>query len=283
MNAPLPRIDAHQHFWKLERGDYGWLTEHLGPLYRDYLPDDFAAIRKAHGIAGTVLVQAAPTVAETEFMVSLADRHDFIKGVVGWTDLEAPDAMEKIGRLSRHPKIVGIRPMIQDIADTTWMLEPQLVPAMTELENHRLTFDALTQPRHLKHLLTLLERHPGLNVVIDHGSKPEIRTGGFTHWAQDISALAHNTAAWCKLSGLVTEAPENWTADDLKPYIDHLLTVFGPDRLIWGSDWPVCTLAAPYEKWVSTTEHLLADLSEEDARRVWFDNAVEAYGLDMEE
>ncbi|MFB9174293.1 amidohydrolase family protein [Roseibium salinum] len=282
MNAPLPRIDAHQHFWKLERGDYGWLTEDMGPLYRDYLPEDFAPIRKAHGIAGTVLVQAAPTVAETEFMLSLADRHDFIKGVVGWVDLEKQDAIDQLARLSKHPKLVGIRPMIQDIPDDVWMLAPRLVPALTELESYPLTFDALTLPRHLSHLLTLLERHPGLKVVIDHASKPEIRAGEFIQWAQDISALAQRTSAWCKLSGLVTEAPENWTADDLKPYVDHLLTVFGPARLIWGSDWPVCTLAATYEKWVATTEHLLAGLSEEDARRVWFDNAVEAYGLDVE-
>lgn len=273
------RIDAHQHFWKTARGDYGWLTPDLKPLYRDFLPEDLAPFLKQHGVEGTVVVQAAPTVAETEFLLSFADQTYFIKGVVGWVDLAAADAPDEIERLAQHQALVGIRPMIQDIPDDDWMLKPVLTPAFKALENLSLTFDALTLPRHLKNLLKLLESYPGLQVVIDHASKPEIRNGDIAGWKSDMTALAKNTSAYCKLSGLVTEAAEDWTVDDLKPAADHLLETFGPERLVWGSDWPVCTLAAGYSDWVSASEQLLSGLSVNDADRIWFKNAFNAYRL----
>ena len=229
------KIDAHQHFWSLARGDYGWLTAELAPIYRDFLPDDLTSLLAAAGIDGTVLVQAAPTVAETEFMLSLANDTPFIKGVVGWVDFESPEAPAQIETLAKHPAMVGLRPMIQDIEDPDWMLGDNLTPAFEALQAQDLTFDALTLPPHLGNLRTLLARHPDMRVVIDHGSKPLIRDGVMSGWVENMAALASETSAYCKLSGLVTEAKPDWTTEDLRPYVDHLLSTFGPSRLIWAS------------------------------------------------
>lgn len=275
----MSRIDAHQHFWKPERGNYSWLTEDLEPLYRDFLPEHLLPLLEGAGLSGSILIQAAATEAETDFMLTLANAHAFIKGVVGWTDLDSPNAPERIGTMSAHHKLVGLRPMIQDIAEDDWMLRPNVSAALSAMAKQGLTFDALTLPRHLKVLRQLAEKHPDLTVIIDHGSKPEIRNGAFSGWADDMRRLADETSAWCKLSGLVTEASQAWRVEDLKPYVDHLLTSFGPQRLIWGSDWPVCTLAASYDDWVSATDQLLADLGPSDRQRIWGENALEAYGL----
>ncbi|MEX0320459.1 MAG: amidohydrolase [Ruegeria sp.] len=273
------RLDAHQHFWTLARGDYGWLTADLEVLYRDYGPEDLTPMLKAAGIEGTVLVQAAPTVAETEFMLGLTDRNSFIKGVVGWVDFESPGAPDEIGRLAQHPALVGLRPMIQDIADPDWMLRGDLAPAFAALIGQNLTFDALVLPHHLSNLRRLLERYPQMRVVIDHGAKPRIADGDFRDWATDMAALDRDTSALCKLSGLVTEAAVGWTVDDLKPYVAHLLDTFGAERLIWGSDWPVCTLASSYERWLEATDILLADLDRAAQSAILGGNATRAYRL----
>jgi L-fuconolactonase len=273
------RIDAHQHFWSLARGDYGWLTPELAMIYRDFLPDDLTPLLAAAKIDGTVLVQAAPTVAETEFMLSLADKTPFIKGVVGWVDFESASAPDQIVRLADNPALVGLRPMIQDIADPDWMLGAALTPAFDTLIAQDLTFDALTLPQHLGNLNQLLTRHPDMRVVIDHASKPLIRDGIIDGWSQDMAALARDTQAFCKLSGMVTEANTDWQIDDLRSYVDHLLNTFGPERLIWGSDWPVCTLASSYERWVDTTQTLLSALSETEQQAVMGGNAARAYNL----
>ncbi|WP_170470094.1 amidohydrolase family protein [Ruegeria arenilitoris] len=273
------KIDAHQHFWALERGDYGWLTPDLDAIYRDFTPDDLIPLLKAAGIDGTVLVQAAPTVAETEYMLSLADQNAFIKGVVGWVDFEADDVGAKIATLAAHPTLVGLRPMIQDIADPLWMLDDTLSSAFEAVQRHDLTFDALTLPQHLSPLRQLLQRYPDMRVVIDHGSKPLIKDAILDGWSEDMSTLARDTSAWCKLSGLVTEAASDWTIEDLRPYVDHLLNTFGPSRLIWGSDWPVCTLASSYERWCETTDTLLTQLSTAERQAIMGGNAARAYNL----
>ncbi len=275
----MSRIDAHQHFWALKRGDYGWLTPDLGPIHRDFSPHDLEPLLQTHDISGTILVQAAPTEAETRFMLNLADSNPFIRGVVGWIDFSAPDAPERIVDLARHPALVGLRPMIQEIPDPDWMLGETLTPAFQTMLAQDLTFEALTLPRHLPKLLTLLQRHPDLRVVIDHGSKPEIRDQLIDGWALDMSVLAHETGAYCKLSGLMTEAAADWSVEDLKPYVGHMLDCFGPDRLIWGSDWPVCTLAGSYDRWIETTETLLAELSGPERDAVLGGNATRAYLL----
>jgi L-fuconolactonase len=273
------KIDAHQHFWKIDRADYGWLTPELSALYRDFLPGDLNPLLKTAGIDATVLVQAAPTIQETEFLLSLAEQHAFIRGVVGWVDFASQTASDEIERLASHPALVGLRPMIQDIPDPNWMLRPELKPAFDALIASDLTLDALTLPRHLSNLQQLLDRYPDMRVVINHGSKPQIRQGAFSEWARAMATLAKETSAFCKLSGLVTEAAENWTVEDLAPYAEHLLDTFGPRRLIWGSDWPVCQLGGGYQRWLSATDTLLEGLSEADRAAIFGLNAVAAYRI----
>ncbi|MEM9250308.1 MAG: amidohydrolase family protein [Pseudomonadota bacterium] len=274
------RLDAHQHFWAIARGDYGWLTPELTALYRDFGPDDLAPLLAAQGIEGTILVQAAPTVAETRYMLALAAEHEMVKGVVGWVDLEQPDAGEVLSDLAAGGGLVGVRPMIQDIADDDWMLRPALTQALKQVAAQGLVFDALTLPRHLPNLRTLLGRHPDLKVVIDHGSKPQIAAGLFDDWAGDMAELAQTTQACVKLSGLVTEAATDWTTEDLRPYVDHLLETFGPHRMVWGSDWPVCTLASSYAQWCDTTEKLLGTLTQAERAAILGETAMKLYGLD---
>jgi L-fuconolactonase len=272
-------IDAHQHFWSLARGDYGWLTPTLQPIYRDYGPEDLRPILTRHGIERTILVQAAPTVAETRYLLDIARRTGFVGGVVGWSDLTAPDAPDAIAHLAQEEKLVGLRPMVQDIPDDDWLAQSHLAPAFDAMARAGLVFDALVLPRHLSRLLAVLERHPRLRIVIDHGAKPEIRAGRFDGWAADMRRLAERSNVFCKLSGLATEAAEGWTAATLRPYVDHLLAVFGPARLIWGSDWPVVELAGGYGPWLAAYLELTDDLSPTERDAIDRANATRVYGL----
>lgn len=274
--SPL-RIDAHQHFWRLTRGDYGWLTPALGPIHRDFLPEDLAPLLASAGIGKTILVQAAPTVAETEFMLEIAGKTPFVAGVVGWVDFSAPDAAATIARLAENPLLVGLRPMIHDIADPYWMLRIDLEPAFEALQRHNLVFDALVKPPHLRALLALARRHPEMPIVVDHGAKPLIATGVLDPWREEMAALADLSNISCKLSGLVTEAGDFWDIDRLRPYVDHLIGAFGPARLIFGSDWPVCTLAASYGAWLATAEALTASLPPAKRAAIFGGNAACLY------
>jgi L-fuconolactonase len=242
-------IDAHQHFWRVDRGDYGWLTPELGAIYRDFMPEDLEPILARHGITGTILVQAAPTVAETRFMLDLAHATQFVKGVVGWADFEAADAPDTIAALASDSLLVGLRPMVQDIADDDWLLRPSLRPALDAMVAHGLVFDALVLPRHLSRLRTLIAHHPDLAVVVDHGAKPLVRERVLEPWATDMETIAAAPRVMCKLSGLVTEAAADWEAADIAPYAEHILRIFGPQRVLFGSDWPVVNLAGGYDRW----------------------------------
>lgn len=273
------RIDAHQHFWLLSRGDYGWLTPALGPIHRDFLPEDLEPLIRSAGVSGTVLVQAAPTEAETHFMLSLARDHAFIEAVVGWVDFEAADAPARIASLAADPKLRGLRPMIQDLPDDDWMLRPDLDAAFRALIRHGLVFDALVLPRHLASLSALLARYPGMRTIIDHCAKPAIAAGDIAGWARDMRRLAAETDAFCKLSGLVTEAGAGWSVEPLRPCVDLVLEHFGPDRLIWGSDWPVCLLAADYASWLEATDVLLRGCTDGERDAILGGNAIRAYGL----
>jgi L-fuconolactonase len=265
------RIDAHQHFWDPARGDYDWMPKDNPILARKYMPADLAASLGKHDIARTVLVQAAATVEETEYMLGIADATEMVAAVVGWVDFENPDHFRQLERLAEHPKFVGVRPMIQDIADENWMLRDDVQWAYRALVDLDLTFDALGFSRHLANFLTLLRRYPEMRVVIDHSMKPEIRA--------HASGLANETHACCKLSGLVTEADEGWVLDDLRPYADHVLTAFGADRVMWGSDWPVCQLRAGYDDWRAAAVALTAHLDEQERDRVFGGTAIEFYRL----
>jgi len=272
------KIDSHQHFWRIDRGDYGWLTPKLELLYRDFLPLDLTSDLASTQVDGTILVQAAPTIAETEYLLTLADQHAFIKGVVGWVDFASTEAPAQIRALAQHPKLVGLRPMIQDIEDPNWMLGSHLTPAFEALIEQGLTFEALVLPHHLANLHLLVQRHPTMRVVIDHGAKPEIRNQLFTEWANAMTLLAQSSSVYCKVSGLVTEAGNDWTEADLAPYIALLVDVFGSQRLIWGSDWPVCLNAAGYSQWHLIAQQLLPNNTQAQ-EAIFGGNALRAYDL----
>jgi L-fuconolactonase len=274
----MTRIDAHQHFWNPARGDYGWLTADL-PICRPYSPADLAPHLFECGIDGTVLVQAAPTLHETEYLLGIADATPFVRGVVGWIDFEDPAERRHLERLAAHPKFVGVRPMIQDLPDDGWMLRGGISWAFGAIRELDLVFDALVFPRHLPVLAQLVRRHPDLTIVIDHAAKPPIRTGAFDDWAAHMAQLAAGTAALCKLSGLATEAGAGWSVEALRPYVDHLLAAFGPDRLIFGSDWPVSTLATTYRGWIDAVERLTSCLPGAQREALFGGTASRVYGL----
>ena len=271
------QIDAHQHFWRLDRGDYGWLTPAAGSLYRDFMPADIEPLLARHGIDATILVQAAPTVAETDFLLAVAARAPFVAGVVGWVDFAAADAVATIARLAGNPLLVGLRPMVQDIGDDEWLLRTDLAPGFAAMARHGLVFDALVLPRHLPRLLVLLDRHPDLRVVLDHGAKPQIREKKLDPWRADVAAVAARPQTSCKLSGLVTEAAVAWRTGDLRPAVEQLCAVFGAGRLLWGSDWPVVERARGYDAWRSASLELLAPLSAWDRKAVLGGNAASIY------
>jgi L-fuconolactonase len=273
------KIDSHQHFWRLDRGDYTWLTPRLKAIYRDFGPADLAPILARHGIEGTVLVQAAASVAETYYMLSLAGMHDVVRGVVGWVDFESPDAAAEIERLSKNPKLKGLRPMIQDIADPDWMLRPNLRPAFAALQRCGLRFDALLKPQHLLAFTRFLDLYPDLSIVVDHGAKPDIARGRLEDWAPAMRRIAANPRVHAKMSGLVSEAAADWQAKDRHPYLDLLLECFGPGRLMWGSDWPVVDLAGGYDRWRQASMDYLARLNMREQDAILGGTAERFYGL----
>jgi L-fuconolactonase len=279
------RIDAHQHYWDPRRGDYGWMPPDDPVLTRVYGPADLAPDLAAAGIERTVLVQAAPTVAETDYLLELAESTPSVAAVVGWIDFEDRAQLGQIERWRRHPKFAGLRPMIQDIPDTSWMLRDEVQWAYAALADLDLTFDALGFSRHLPNFLQVMQRHPGLRVVIDHAMKPRIRDHGsaereFAAWAEGMKRLAGETGAFCKLSGLVTEATADWCDDDLAPYAAVVLEAFGPARVMWGSDWPVCCLRGGYARWHASAQALCAGLTEAERAAVFGGTAAQFYRLD---
>ena len=273
-------IDAHQHFWRPSRGDYGWLTPQAHPaICRKFLPADLAPLLVDAGIERTILVQAAPTSAETDYLLGLAAETPFVAGVVGWADFEATDAAARIEATASDARLVGLRPMLQDLDDDAWILRPAVAPALDAMQAAGLRFDALVTPRHLPHLARMLAARPDLKVVIDHGAKPDIAGGALESWSRQMRAIAADTAAYCKLSGLVTEAGGRWTEEELKPYADGLLEAFGPARLMWGSDWPVVNEAGGYAAWHSAA-WALAERCSRDERDLIFGGAAQAfYGI----
>jgi L-fuconolactonase len=271
------RIDAHHHLWTLSRGYYGWLTPALAPIYRDYQLSDLAPHLAAAGIEGTILVQAAPTEAETMFLLDVAESAELVRGVVGWTDFEAADGAARIDALAARNLLVGLRPMVQDIADDDWLLRPALAQLLMAMARNGLVFDALVLPRHLSRLLQVIGRHLDLTFVLDHCGKPRLASGDIATWKRDIALLAEHPNIVCKVSGLVTEAAPDWRIPDLRRAVDHVVTCFGPQRLLWGSDWPVVDLAGGYATWFAAAETLLADLSQFDKAAVFGANAARIY------
>lgn len=281
------RIDAHQHYWAINRGDYDWITPELQTLYHDFLPEDLAPQLKAHHINGTIVVQAAPTIEETEYILELASKTDSILGVVGWLDLDDPSSLEQLERYDQHPKFVGFRLMIQSMPDPYAIVQPHMVRALQYCAEKDIPVDLLVVSHQLEALLRLLELVPNLRGVIDHIAKPNIKMGVMEPWSEQMKKLASYSRLYCKVSGMVTEADhEQWKVSDFTVYIQHILEIFGPNRVMFGSDWPVCLLAAQYDEVVDiVTQALPSAWGQSERDRLFGLNAQLFYKLntDLEE
>ncbi|KQT42964.1 amidohydrolase [Aureimonas sp. Leaf454] len=276
--SPRVTIDSHQHFWQVSRGDYGWMGEHVAPLLRDFMPDDLRPHLKRAGIERTIVVQAAETEAETDFLLDIARRTDIVAGVVGWLDMDDDGFPERLAHYRKDPLFVGLRPMLQDLEDDAFILRPRVLDHLRLVAESGLAFDILTFPRHLPHVAKALDAVPGLKAVVDHLSKPAIASGLLDPWRDDIAALAAFPNVSCKVSGLVTEAAADWRAEDMRPYVDHVATVFGEDRLMFGSDWPVAKLAAGYGEVAGLARALLgAHFGPDAMAKIFGGNAAEFY------
>lgn len=274
------RIDAHQHFWRYDAAEYGWIDDSMSPLRRDFLPDE--ARREMHraGIDACVAVQARQTLAETRWLLELAAEHTFIAGVVGWIDLQAHEVAQQLEPFLDHPKFVGVRHIVQSEADDRFMLRPAFGRGISLLEGRDLTYDILIYPRHLGAAAELVSRFPRQRFILDHLAKPNIRTHEMGEWEKGVRELAAFPLVFCKLSGLVTEADWfAWTPDDMHPYLDVAFDSFGAGRLLFGSDWPVCTVAAEYRQVAALVEHYMANHCDADREAVMGGNAVRLWGL----
>jgi L-fuconolactonase len=276
------RIDAHQHFWKVSRGDYHWMTPNLPVLYRDFMPEDLLPLLRQFRFDKTVLVQAAQTVDETDFLLGLAEKYDFIAGVVGWLDLESEQFEQDFARYRKTAKFIGLRPMLQDLNDDGWICRPQVLRSLTRVAEAQFPFEFLTYTRHLPYVLRALQAVPGLHAVIDHVSKPEIKIRKTEPWKTLMAEAAQFPNLFCKLSGVITEADHrSWNLEDLRPYIEHVVTSFGWDRILFGSDWPVCLLAGEYERVYGAIQELLSpDLNADREAKLFGQNAARFYQLE---
>jgi L-fuconolactonase len=270
-------LDAHQHVWSLARGDYGWLTPEVGGLFRDFDLADYAAA--APFVDASILVQAAPTDAETDYLLSLAEGSDRVAGVVGWVDLAAASAPARLGALAARPKFLGARPMLQDLPDPDWIDRPELGLALDRLAGLGLSFDALVRSEHLPALTRMAARHPDLRIIINHGAKPDIAGGELSDWRAALAPLAAMPQVVCKVSGLPNEAGAGWRPEVFAPWITTLVELFGPGRLMWGSDWPVLTQVTNPMSWHGVVHEAIAPLGEDAVAQVFGATARRAYRL----
>jgi L-fuconolactonase len=243
------RIDAHQHFWDMGRLVYPWMPPEPSPLRRNFLPADLALLLQIHNIDGTVAVQAHHSLEEARWLLSLAAEHDFIKGVVAWADLTSPQLGATLDELQRDRHFKGVRHLVHDESDPRWLLRTDVLGGLAELERRDIPYDLLLRPVHLPLIPVLAEKLPRLRMVIDHIAKPSIATKEFDNWAQMMEAVFPISNVYCKLSGMITEAAwHNWSPSDLRPYVSFVFQGFGPSRLMYGSDWPVCLLSGTYKQ-----------------------------------
>ena len=273
-------IDSHQHFWQVGLFDYPWMTPELDVLCHDYLPATLEPILARNGVGQTILVQASNSLAETEWLLSLAESNPFIAGVVGWVDLQKNDVGIQLDQLASHGKFKGVRHLVESEPADDWLVQEAVGIGLNELAQRNLSYDLLVHTRHLKYARQVVESNPHLRFVIDHVAKPPIKSREIDQWAAGLKDVAAAPNVWCKLSGLVTEADRgNWRVEDLVPYVDKALEYFGPARMMFGSDWPVCLLAASYDQVLEGLQPLLADLNDEDRELIFSKNAAEFYRI----
>lgn len=277
----MPVIDAHQHFIDYTPKDYPWIGPDLAALARPFGPDDLAPLLARAGVDATVAVQARQSLAETRWLLDLTGEHDFLAGVVGWAPLQAPDLPAVLDELAHHPRLVGLRHVVHDEPDDDFILREDFNTGISLLTERNLVYDILIFARHLPQTLRFVDRHPNQPFVVDHLAKPPIAAGQLEPWATHLRELARRENVVCKLSGMVTEADvANWSIDDLRPFVNVVLDAFGPGRLMFGSDWPVCTVACDYRRWRSTVNELLADLSESEQQQILGGTAIAVYHLE---
>lgn len=282
----MTRIDAHQHFWdrSLSQFDHSWQeAETLKKICRSFLPQDLHPLIEASGIDHTIFVQTQHDVAENRWALELAKQNDFVCGVVGWVDLASENCEQQLLEFTDDPKFVGVRHVVQDEPDDDFMLRDDVARGLAVLQKHGVPFDLLFYSKHLKHAATIAGRFPELLLVIDHLSKPEIRRGDRKQWSKDLQSAAKFENVFCKLSGMVTEADwQDWTLDDFRPYAETAIECFGPQRLMFGSDWPVCELAATYQQVHSVASELISGLSQSEQDQIFGQTARQFYSIAME-
>lgn len=276
----IDSIDAHVHFWRIAQYASEWMQGPFAPLKRDFLPDDLAPLLTAGGVDGAIFVQAQPVETDNDWVLALAERHPWIVGVVGWVDLTAPDVEERVERFRANPRFCGIRHITHDEPDDDWILRDDVGRGLAVLERLDVPFDLLFFVKHLPHAATLARRYPHLRFVIDHLAKPRIATASIDDWLPAFRLAAAEPNVFCKLSGMITEADwQRWSPADLRPYIDHALANFGPERLMRGSDWPVCTLAGSYGQVTAALDGAIAALTGAEQAAIRGGTARRFYGL----
>ena len=273
-------IDAHQHFWRYDRGEYGWIDDSMAVLRRDFLPADLKPELDRSGFQGCIAVQARQTLEETRWLLELAERAPFILGVVGWVDLRSPRLPFELKSFAGKSKLVGVRHIVQSEPDERFLLRPDFLCGIALLEEFDLAYDILIYPRHLPVAAEFVARFPRQRFVLDHLAKPPIKSGAVDVWARGIRELASFPNLFCKVSGLVTEADwQSWTPEDMRPYLDVAFECFGPSRLMIGSDWPVCSAAAPYSRVMDVVTDYLSKYAAEEKDAVLGENAATFWRL----
>lgn len=276
------RIDAHQHFWRYSPAEYGWIGDELAALRRDFLPQDLAPLLERHGFDGCIAVQARQSLEESRWLLELCDAHPWILGVVGWVDLRSPALADELDLFADHPRFVGVRHIAQDEPDDEFLLRADFCRGVALLEPYDLAYDVLVYPRQLRAAIGLVERFPQQTFVLDHLAKPPVREGATEPWATQLRELAALPNVSCKLSGLVTEADwVRWTPRALARYLDVALEAFGVERVMFGSDWPVCLVASSWARWLETIEAWLGLLSPDERAAVLGGNAARIYRLEL--
>ncbi len=277
-----PRIDAHHHLWRYAADQYPWMTKEMAALRRDFLVGDLASVARDSRISGTVVVQARQCLEETRWLSELAANSQLILGVVGWAPLTDAGVLPILESLAALPKVKAMRHVLHDEADDAYMLRDDFNRGVSCLRNLNLVYDLLVFERHLPNTIKFVDRHPGQVFVLDHIGKPQIRSKMLEPWKSNVRQLAQRDNVYCKISGMVTEADwKGWCDDDLRSYFDIVLEAFGADRLMFGSDWPVLTLAAPYNRWVNCVEFATARLTHDEQEKLWCRTAMNAYKLNQ--
>lgn len=274
------KIDAHQHFWEFDPVDYPWINDHMRVLKQSFLPDHLAAEQAKSGFVGSVTVQARQTLEETRWLLDLAAANDRILGVVGWVDLRSPDVKSQLARFASHQKFCGVRHVVQDEPDDRFMLAPDFLRGIEALAEFQIAYDFLTFPRQLPAAIAVAKKFPEQRFVLDHLSKPDIAKGSRQPWKDHVRELASLPNVYCKVSGMVTEADWNeWRPEQMIPYLDVVSDAFGPSRLMVGSDWPVCLLAADYASVINIPDRYFSSRSEENQNAIFGKNAARFYNL----